>query len=49
MCRNKLEVFLFVYFLWRYNSRLYRINEFLTFLGDEGRDVRIVRDIYYQR
>ncbi len=25
--------------------RLYRINEFLTFLGDEGRDVRIVRDL----
>lgn len=25
--------------------RLYRIDEFLTFLGDEGRDVRIVRDL----
>lgn len=25
--------------------RLYRINEFMTFLGDEGRDVRIVRDL----
>lgn len=26
--------------------RLYRINEYMTFLGDEGRDVRIVRDIF---
>jgi len=25
--------------------RLYHINEFMTFLGDEGRDVRIVRDL----
>ena len=25
--------------------RLYRINEYMTFLGDEGRDVRIVRDL----
>lgn len=25
--------------------RLYRISEFMTFLGDEGRDVRIVRDL----
>jgi len=25
--------------------RLYRIGEFMTFLGDEGRDVRIVRDL----
>ena len=25
--------------------RLFKINQFLTFLGDEGRDVRIVRDI----
>src|SRR3989344_7129126 len=25
--------------------RLYRIDEHLTFLGDEGRDVRIVRDL----
>ncbi len=25
--------------------RLYRIGDFLTFLGDEGRDVRIVRDL----
>jgi len=25
--------------------RLYRIDEYLTFLGDEGRDVRIVRDL----
>jgi 4-amino-4-deoxy-L-arabinose transferase-like glycosyltransferase len=26
-------------------TRLYRIDEYLTFLGDEGRDVRIVRDL----
>jgi 4-amino-4-deoxy-L-arabinose transferase-like glycosyltransferase len=25
--------------------RLYKINEYLTFLGDEGRDVRVVRDL----
>ncbi len=25
--------------------RLYRIDEFMTFLGDEGRDVRVVRDL----
>lgn len=25
--------------------RLYRISEFMTFLGDEGRDVRVVRDL----
>jgi len=25
--------------------RLYRIDEYMTFLGDEGRDVRIVRDL----
>ncbi len=25
--------------------RLYRIDGYLTFLGDEGRDVRIVRDL----
>lgn len=27
--------------------RLYRIGDFLTFLGDEGRDVRIVRDLLH--
>lgn len=27
--------------------RLYRIDEYLTFLGDEGRDVRIVRDLLH--
>ena len=27
--------------------RLYRIPEYLTFLGDEGRDVRIVRDLLH--
>ncbi|HEX9008668.1 MAG TPA: glycosyltransferase family 39 protein [Patescibacteria group bacterium] len=26
--------------------RLYRIGDYMTFLGDEGRDVRIVRDIF---
>lgn len=28
--------------------RLFRISEFMTFLGDEGRDVRIVRDLITQ-
>jgi 4-amino-4-deoxy-L-arabinose transferase-like glycosyltransferase len=28
--------------------RLYRIGEFMTFLGDEGRDARIVRDLITQ-
>lgn len=27
--------------------RLYRIDEYLTFLGDEGRDVRVVRDLIH--
>ncbi len=44
--KNKLEFFLLtLIILLALFLRLYRINEFLTFLGDEGRDVRIVRDL----
>lgn len=35
-----LTIFLVALFL-----RLYKISDFLTFLGDEGRDVRVVRDL----
>ena len=44
--KNKIEVALIAFIiLVALALRLYRINEFMTFLGDEGRDVRIVRDL----
>jgi len=44
--KNKLEfISLLVILAVALFLRLYRISEFLTFLGDEGRDVRIVRDL----
>lgn len=44
--KNKIEaVFLLVILILASFLRLYRIGEFMTFLGDEGRDVRIVRDL----
>jgi 4-amino-4-deoxy-L-arabinose transferase-like glycosyltransferase len=44
--KNKLEFFLLLGVLSiALFLRLYRIGGFLTFLGDEGRDVRIVRDL----
>lgn len=44
--RNKVESFLLIsILLLALFLRTYRISEFLTFLGDEGRDVRIVRDL----
>jgi len=44
--KNKLESFLLtLIILLALGLRLYRIDEFMTFLGDEGRDVRIVRDL----
>ncbi|NCP47278.1 phospholipid carrier-dependent glycosyltransferase [bacterium] len=44
--KNKLESFsIFLIILLALCLRLYRISEFMTFLGDEGRDVRIVRDL----
>ena len=44
--KNKVEVCLVVFITTlALFLRLYRIDEFLTFLGDEGRDVRIVRDL----
>ena len=44
--KNKLEAFLLALILGlALFLRLYRISEFMTFLGDEGRDVRIVRDL----
>lgn len=43
---NKFEVFLVALIvLVALVLRLYRISDFLTFLGDEGRDVRVVRDL----
>jgi len=44
--RHKLETILVVVIVClALFLRLYRIGEFMTFLGDEGRDVRIVRDL----
>ncbi len=44
--KNKPESFLIVFIiLLALFLRVYRIGEFMTFLGDEGRDVRIVRDL----
>ena len=43
---NKTESILLIFVtLLSLVLRLYRIDEYLTFLGDEGRDVRIVRDL----
>lgn len=47
--KNKIEsVLLVLIILLALFLRLYRIGEFMTFLGDEGRDVRIVRDLVTQ-
>lgn len=44
--KNKLEfTLLSIILIVALFLRLYRISEFMTFLGDEGRDVRIVRDL----
>lgn len=44
--KNKFEsILLFIILAVALFLRLYRIGEFMTFLGDEGRDVRIVRDL----
>ena len=44
--KNKLEfALLFGILFIALFLRLFRISEFMTFLGDEGRDVRIVRDL----
>lgn len=44
--KNKTEsILLGIIILLALFLRLYRIGEFMTFLGDEGRDVRIVRDL----
>ena len=41
---NRLEViFIFVIVVFAAFFRLYRIPEYMTFLGDEGRDARVVR------
>lgn len=43
---NKLEFILIsLVIILALFLRLYRIGDFMTFLGDEGRDVRIVRDL----
>lgn len=43
---NKVEsIFLIFIILLALALRIYKIDEYLTFLGDEGRDVRIVRDL----
>ncbi len=45
---NRLEgIALVVILVVALGLRLYRIDEHLTFLGDEGRDVRIVRDLLH--
>jgi 4-amino-4-deoxy-L-arabinose transferase-like glycosyltransferase len=47
--KNKTEAILLgIILLLALGLRIYRIGEFLTFLGDEGRDVRIVRDLITQ-
>lgn len=44
--KNRLELLLLAaVILLALSLRLWRIDEYLTFLGDEGRDVRIVRDL----
>jgi len=44
--KNKVETFFIgLIVLTALFLRLYRITDFMTFLGDEGRDVRIVRDL----
>lgn len=44
--KNKIEsVLVAAIILIALVLRLYRINDFMTFLGDEGRDVRVVRDL----
>lgn len=44
--KNKVEaIILALILLLALGLRLYRISEYMTFLGDEGRDVRIVRDL----
>jgi 4-amino-4-deoxy-L-arabinose transferase-like glycosyltransferase len=44
--KNRLEVILIsVIVLLSLFLRIYKIDQYLTFLGDEGRDVRIVRDL----
>src|SRR3990167_4129882 len=48
MGKTKLKwetIALVVILLIALGLRLYLIDEYLTFLGDEGRDVRIVRDL----
>lgn len=43
---NKTEFFVICFIVFvALAVRLWRISEYLTFLGDEGRDVRIVRDL----
>lgn len=44
--KNKLEILILgIILIVALFFRLYRIEEFMTYLGDEGRDVRIVRDL----
>lgn len=44
--KNRTEVIILsLILLLALGLRLYRISEYMTFLGDEGRDVRIVRDL----
>ncbi len=57
MCCSKIKKFVFLHrsevivlsliILFSLFIRLYRIDEYLTFLGDEGRDVRVVRDLLH--
>lgn len=46
VAKHRLEVYAALAItLLALSLRLYRIDEYMTFLGDEGRDVRIVREI----
>lgn len=47
---NKLEIFIFfLIILLASFLRLYKIREFVVFLGDEGRDALVVKQILYDR
>lgn len=46
--KNRLEViFIGLIVLLALVLRLYKIDQFMTFLGDEGRDVRVIRDLLH--
>jgi len=47
---NKLEVFVVLFILiFALGLRLYRIDEYMTFLGDEGRDMLVMQKIWVEQ